>query len=174
MINVDPCHSHSLSLHRGLLCPCVHWLEGRPQWSAGCGDPALCHYSPGGPLLNHYQPQTPQWWIPLLQTRSSSQGLGGRGAGPGAGRLPGAALGAPGREPVDPASQQSVWRGRVGVEEDDEVVEDDGSGVGGREGTPALQHRCRSGGSGYCAHGGCLLLEEPPQTHSSSGPGCLS
>lgn len=59
-------------------------------------------------------------------------------------------MGAPGKVPVDPSSQQSAWRATVGVEVDDEGVEDDGSGMDGREGTPALQHRCRSAGSGCC------------------------
>ncbi len=166
----SPSDSHNLSLHRGLLSPCVRSLEGKPQLSAECGDLVPCRYSPGGPLLNHYQLQTPQWWIPLPPTHSSSRVLGGQGAG----HLPEEALGVPGREPVDPSLLQSVWRGTVGVEVDDEGVDDDGSGVGGREGTPAQRHRCRSGVSGCCAHGGCLPQEEPHQTRSSSGPGCLS
>lgn len=47
----------------------------------------------------------------------------------------------------------------MGAEVDDEGAEDDGSGLGGKEGTPALAQRCRSGASGCCASGGCLPLE---------------
>ena len=164
--------SRNLSRHRGLLCPCVRWLEGKPRPSAECG--ASCRYSPGGPFLKHCQRQTPQWWIPLLRSHSSSRGPGVPGAGPGAVRRPGAARGAPGKEPVDPSSLRSAWRGRAEVEVDDGGGEDGGRGTGGTGGTPARQRRSMSEGSVCCGRGGCLPPEEPRQTHSSSGPGCWS
>lgn len=73
--------------------------------------------------------------------------------------LPEAVLGVPGKEPVDLALQQNAWRGKMGVEVDDEEAVDDESGLGMKGGTPAQVHSCRSGVSGYCAHGGCLPLE---------------
>lgn len=73
--------------------------------------------------------------------------------------LPETIQGVRGKEPADLSLRQNAWRGKMGVEVDDEGAEDDGSGLGGKEGTPALVHRCRSGASGCCASGGSLPLE---------------